>query len=248
MAGLREKAGKKLRRKPAQEVKQPEVSGPPVVLIHGLGVPKEVMIVLAWRLRRYGRSTHILAFNTRFHDIPESAALLAKQVRALGLKEFDAVTHSAGGVALRWMMNHEDVPKLRRAVLISAPNMGAQLADILHHKIGFVFPLIFGEFGLQLRKSPRGIVARAGVLNGSEVGIIASGSGTPRGKRNFFRIPGDNDGIVAVEEMILPGMKDFILLNHDHTGVLFSRQTAHMANLFLEHGVFRPRLRRVAEH
>lgn len=218
-----------------------EVNGPPVVLIHGLGLPRVTMVVLAARLRRSGRTVHILGFNTRLNDLPGAAALLAEQVRELNVTEFDAVTHSAGGVALRWMMSHEEVPKLRRAVLIAAPNNGAQLAEMAHRRAGFLYPLVMGDFGLQLRSSPEGIVSEAGVLEGSEVGIIAGGSGTSRGMRNVFGITGDNDGIVAVEETTLPGMKDFILLRHDHTGVMYARDTARMVNQFLERGEFGPR-------
>ena len=72
--------------------------------------------------------------------------------------------------------------------------------------------------------------------------MIAGGSGTPKGIRNVFGLEGDNDRIVTVEETILPGMKDFVLLRQDHTSILFSAQTAHMINLFLEHGIFRPKL------
>lgn len=215
---------------------------PPVLLIHGLGVPDTVMQPIAWRLRRHGRRTINIGYNSRFQDIPSAAAHVARQVRDLGLREADAVVHSMGGILLRWAVNHYGMPRIRRAVLISSPNVGSCLANKLDRRWGWFFHGVFGEAFKQLRRDGLGIIERAGLLEGTEVGIIAGGSGTPRGVRNLFRIDGDCDGTVAVEETILPGMKDFVLLNHNHTSILFSSQTAHMTNLFLEHGVFRPRV------
>lgn len=231
------------RLRPRSSRRSPSASAPPVVLLHGLAVPRLMMSYLGWKLsHKYGRQVINLKMNTRLYDIPDCAELVARQLRDAGIREFDAVTHSAGGVVMRWAMNHRAMPRLRRAVLISPPNNGAWIVMFLRRKIGFLYPLLYGQFGMQLARGDLGLAARAGGLPGTEVGIIAGGAGTPRGIRNFFGIPGDGDGTVAVEETILPGMKDFILLNYDHTMILFSSQTAHMANLFLEHGVFRPRL------
>ena len=199
---------------------------------------------MQWRLRyRYGRRTENFGYKWFFDDVPALAERLSKRLSKLGIQEFDAVTHSMGGIVLRWAMNHQPMPRLRRAILIAPPNAGAWIADHLHERMGRFFPLIFGQGGLQMRTGHRGLAARAGRLDGAEVGIIAGGSGTQQGKRNIFHIPGDCDGTVAVEETILPGMKDFVLLNCNHSVLLLASQTAHMANLFLEHGVFRPRFR-----
>lgn len=217
-------------------------TAPPVVLIHGLAVSRHILMLLEWRLRRrYGRLTYNFPFSTWKYDLPDSADALSRQLAEWGLREFDAVTSSAGAIVLRWAMNHRPMPRLRRAVLVAPPNGGTFIASRLSKKLGPLFPLCWGEMGMQLRRGDSGLAAMAGRLPyTTEVGIIAGGSGTPGGKRNIFGIPGDNDGTVAVEETILAGMQDFVLLNADHTWLNFSPQTAHMANLFLEHGVFRP--------
>ncbi len=218
---------------------------PVVVLIHGLNVPHMVMWPLRWRLRyRYRRRVEIFRYERFHHDVPRLAEMLARRMAKLGVKEFDAVTHSMGGVVLRWAMNHQPMPKLRRAVMIAPPNNGSWLAAHLSKKMGVFFRWVFGQGGLQMRPGRLGIATRAGLLENAEVGIIAGGNGTAKGKRNWFNIPGDGDGTVAVEETILPGMKDFMLLNYSHTHILFAAQTAMMANLFLEHGVFRPKLKK----
>ncbi len=239
---LRDNLLRRLRPQARRKGKGRLAGAPPVVVLHGLQVPRLVMAPLAWRLEHYyGRRVFNIPFNTWTHDLPECALLISDHLQRLNLRDFDAVTHSTGGLLLRWAVNHCPMPRLRRAVMVAPPNGGAWIADYLHRRMGPFYPLVYGQSGLQLRRDERGIAPLARRLEGSEVGIIAGGSGTSRGKRNLLGIPGDNDGTIAVEETILPGMQDFILLNLDHTRLMLSSQTAHMANLFLEHGVFRPR-------
>jgi len=229
------------------EPEAPEVQNRTVVLIHGLNVPRQVMVPMGLRLTRlYKRPTVNLSYPAFQRDIPRTAQYIADQIRELNLTEYDAVTHSMGGIVLRWAVANHELPPLRRAVLMAPPNAGAWMADYLCGRLKLAFPLLFGQAGLQLRKGPRGILARAGVLTGTEVGIIAGGSGKPEGVRNWFKIPGDCDGTVAVEETILPGMKDFALVNANHTMLGMKAETARLVDHFLAHGVFR--YRRQTQH
>ncbi len=218
-----------------------------MVIFHGLLAFPQFMIPIGRRLRKHGRVPVYTKYLSMNRDIPECARCVSMQLKAAGIKEFDAVTHSMGGVVLRWAMNHFEMPRLRRAVMICPPNTGAWIAQHLSQKLGPMMTAIYNQAGLQLRPNELGLTERAGDLRPAEVGIIAGGSGTTKGLRNFFGIPGDNDGIVAVQEMILPGMKDFVLLNSNHTGVLINSQVTHMANLFLDHGIFRPRIPQMDE-
>lgn len=246
------RARARLTRAPRTEADAPEAvetpaevaASPPVVLVHGLTVPRQIMMPLGRRLSsRYERRVHYPRFNTRRLDLPECALHVTEQIRAWKLGQFDVVAHSMGGVILRWAVNHCGLEGLRRAVLIGPPSTGSWLADKLWERWGRGYTMVFGQSGLQLRRPPRGLTDHCGLLPDAEVGVIAGGSGTPQGERNWFHYPGDTDGTVGVAETIMPGMKDFVLLNHSHTTILFSGQTAHMTNLFLEHGVFRPRVR-----
>ncbi|MBI1290020.1 hypothetical protein GC173_02080 [bacterium] len=218
------------------------VSNRPIVMIHGLNVPRQVLIPIGIRLeRQYNRPCHNLSYPIHGRSIPVIAQYIADQIRELGLTEYDAVTHSMGGVVLRWAVANHELPPLKRAVMIAPPNAGAWMADHLSRRMKWLFPFVFGEAGMQLRRGPRGVAARAGTLHGTEVGIIAGGSGKPTGVRNWFGIPGDCDGTVAVEETILPGMKDFTLLNANHSAIILKAETARLVDHFLTHGVFRHR-------
>lgn len=239
--------GQRLRRvRPAKS--EPEAaSNRPIVLIHGLNMPRQIMSLLAWRLRRkYRRPCYNLAYPGFRSDIPTTAAHVAASIRQLGLQEFDAVTHSLGGVVLRWAVSNHELKGLRRVVMIAPPNGGSWLADRLATGLGPLFPILFGQEGLQLRRGHRGVLAHAGTLPGCEVGVIAGGVGNPKGVGNWFRIPGDCDGTVAVNETILPGMKDFAMVPSQHTMLLASSETTRLVDHFLTHGVFRHR--RTASH
>lgn len=218
---------------------------PPVVLIHGLSVPRIVM----WRLHRllegtYGRKCYNFPYNSRFADIPQAAYRLSEYLSEFKIREFDAVTHSMGGIVLRWALNHQPMPRCRRAVLLAPPNQGSSMAKFLLDRFPRSMYLVNGEALRQLRCDDQGICSQAGGLPGVEFGIIAGGSGTQNGLREWARLPieGDHDGLVAVDETILPGMKDFMLLRETHSSMLIKKQTAQMVNLFLEYGVFRPKL------
>ncbi len=240
---LRRTGERLFRRQPSQGTQEEKKKNPPIVMIHGLNVPRHLMMLLARRLSaKYHRESFLARFNTYYRDLPQSALHVTRQIEERGYTEYDVVTHSMGGVILRWAVNHCGLKGVRRAVMIGPPNGGAWVANHLMERYGRFPPWIFGEAMLQLRLPPHGLTDHAGLLPGIDTGIIAGGSGTPRGERNWFGYPGDTDGVVGVAETILPGMKDFVLLNHSHTMLLFSAQTAHMTNLFLEHGVFRPRV------
>lgn len=243
-----------LKRGKPQEESRPSVaekkprSTRPIVLIHGLNMPRLHLVPMGWRLSRsMGRPVHYFPYTSRLHDIPDTAVLLSRWLEARRITEFDAVTHSQGGVILRWAMTHCEMPTLHRAVLVAPPNEGSWLACRLQQKMGPLYPLIFGQAAMQLRAGDLGIAGRAGDLHGSEAGVIAGGSGQPTGIRNWFKIPGDCDGTVAVEETIFPGMKDFVLLPGDHTRLVMARRTADLARVFLETGLFRPG-RKVSSH
>ena len=67
---------------------------------------------------------------------------------------------------------------------------------------------------------------------GVDFGVIAGN----KGQKISFSEP--NDGLVAVEETKLEGMKDFLVLDHAHTFIMNSRDTFEQSKRFLETGSF----------
>lgn len=223
----------------APAAKQPKAARRIVVLIPGLYIPAWVIFpLMSWSLRRAGWRPVWFRYPTLRCDIPENARLLALFLRSLGREEVDVVTFSLGGIVLRWAANHHELPRIGRAVLLAPPNHGAFMADRLHEKLGWLFPLFWGRAALQLRRGDKGLAARAGDLpKATEVGIIAGGTG--KGKGFNPAIPGDNDLTVAVAETILPGMTDFALVRSVHSGLPVLGRSRGLVVRFLKTGHFR---------
>ena len=55
----------------------------------------------------------------------------------------------------------------------------------------------------------------------------------------FVSLPGENDGVVTVEETRIEGLRDHLVLPVSHTGMLMSEPVAAQTATFLESGGFR---------
>lgn len=221
----------------------PQETRPPVIILHGLAAFPLFMAYWAHRVRKSGRTVHNLGYNSYHTTIPDIAARLSKRINALGCESVDFITHSMGGIVLRWMHSHHPLPRINRAVLTGPPNRGAMLADLLStEKTLQIGPRVLGECVRQLRRGDLGLANRAGNLDGVEFAVIAGGTGKPNKGFNPW-IKGDNDLQVAVDETLLPGMKDFVLVRQLHSSMLLRRQVVDYAINFLDTG----KLRRAAE-
>lgn len=208
-----------------------------VVLIPPLLMPRYGMKPLQWRLERSGFRTRLFGYPSYRRTIPENAKLLAEFLAELGEERVDVVTFSMGGVVLRWCSNFFDHPRLDRVVMIGPPNRGARMADLTDEVLGLGFPLLFGRCARQLRTGDRGLCESAGLLpEDTEIGIIAGGTGRPTGFNPL--IGRDNDRVVAVDETLLPGMKDFALFRLPHGPMIFAKETAAATGRFLGSGSF----------
>lgn len=188
-----------------------------------------------------GFDTARFAYSSYLKNIQENGAALAQFCEELGNDEVDFVSYSMGGIVLRWAVAHHTMPRIRRVVMIGPPNKGARFANWVGDRLGPLFPILVGRSGTQLRRDPQSIAATAGEIPpNTEIGIIAGGTGTPRGFNPL--IGEDNDRIVAVEETKLPNMTDFVLLNIAHGPLIFSSDTFAQTKHFLSEGRFQANL------
>jgi len=104
----------------------------PVVLVPGFGGDDSMLLSLADRLHRAGRTTVLLAIpNDATGDLRGQADLLSAKVRALlnaGAPSVDLVGYSAGGIVVGLFVaaHPQDV---RRIVTLGAPLHGTRLAQ-----------------------------------------------------------------------------------------------------------------------
>jgi pimeloyl-ACP methyl ester carboxylesterase len=143
------------------------------------------------------------------------------------------VTHSLGGVIVRYYLKHHRVERLGRVVMLSPPNQGSELVDLL--KDSPVFKLWHGPAGQQLGTADR-FLQDLGPVD-FELGVIAGWKTPDPVSRRF--IPGPNDGKVGVERTKVPGMKDFLVVPFGHTFIMRQREVVHQIAHFLRHGSFR---------
>lgn len=147
--------------------------------------------------------------------------------------EINFVTHSMGGIVARRVLSQRDFPKAHRLVMIAPPNQGAVMADLL---LGW-WPsqYVFGPAGKQLGTEADSYVRNVGVPT-CEFGVIAGAKGNRKGWNPF--IPGDDDGLVGIDETRLDGMSDFVTVRALHTGIMKRRESIRQTIAFLEDGRF----------
>ncbi|MBI3099926.1 MAG: alpha/beta hydrolase [Planctomycetes bacterium] len=204
-----------------------------VILLHGLWRTRGSMALLAWRLRRRGFETHLFGYPSRHATVEEHARALAEFVRGLEQSRPAArthfVTHSLGGMVVRYAYTHEGLPRTGRFVMLAPPSRGAWAADRL---ISSAFGRWFmGVAGSQLGTD--GVHLRCG-LPPVEFAVLTGGTGRNRGRARW--IPGDNDGRVRVEEAWLPGAAEFRVIPCSHTFIMNLASTTERVISFLSRG------------
>jgi pimeloyl-ACP methyl ester carboxylesterase len=148
-------------------------------------------------------------------------------------KRVHFVTHSMGGIVLRYYLDTRPCPSLGRVVMLGPPNRGSELVDHLRRT-----PLIRDHIGPsrgQLGTSPSDLPSQLGPPR-YQLGIIAGGRSL--NPLSSLLIPGPDDGMVSVERTKLAGMKDFLVVPHSHTFIMRSNEVIRQTIRFLREGSF----------
>lgn len=177
----------------------------PVVLLHGALRSSWGLLPTAVILRRHGLRVRGFDYPTRRGTLVQHAERLARFVRGwLGDPPpvLGFVTHSMGALVVRaYLAAHADARTLHRVVMLSPPNQGSQLA--LRQRGGMVFRWMYGDAAREL--VPQGVRALPPAPDNADVLVLAGGRGDPRGYNPLLE--GDDDGVVAVGEMGMPGVE-----------------------------------------
>lgn len=201
-----------------------------VVLIHGLWMTGREMILLERRLQKDGFRTCRFSYNTMHDDLEQSAEELFEFVRSLKEERVHFVCHSLGGLVLNKMLTSHKVDWQGRAVLLGSPLAGNRLAGML--KKSSVGEMLVGR---KLGSLSKGCEQWP---DGYEIGVIGGtlniGTGLLFGG---WKYPGD--GMVALDEIKVPGVKEVFLIRTTHMGLVFSTVCARQTSYFLKNGCFR---------
>ncbi len=216
-----------------------EASGAPecVVLLHGLARTERSLQKLERHLEQEGFCVVNIGYPSRDKTIQElSVDVIPKaieQCQTINASKIHFVTHSMGGILVRCYLEHNEVPKLGRVVMLSPPNSGSEVVD----KLGDtrIFKWINGPAAEQLGSGPGSL---PNILDSPdyEVGII-TGDKTINPILSLL-IPGEDDGKVSVESAKLRGMKDFLVVHKTHPFIMNDEEVLQQVTAFLKNGVF----------
>ena len=206
-----------------------------VVLLHGLARTASAMQLLEGRLRDAGFTVANIDYPSTKKSVEELATLAINKgvAECPGEGAIHFVTHSMGGILVRYYMKYNRLDRLGRVVMLAPPNQGSEVVDYLGAMPGF--GLLNGPAGFQLGTGDDSLPRSLGPVN-FEVGIIA-GSAT----FNPFlsqSLPNPDDGKVSVESTKVKGMKDFIVVPHSHTFIMRAEVVVEQTIHFLREGSF----------
>ena len=206
-----------------------------VVLLHGLMRTHRSMNRIERALKKAGYRVSNFGYPSTSLPINEIAGLLHEQVRELERsgEPINFVTHSMGGIVLRYYLVHYRVKHLGRIVMIAPPNSGSIMAAYV--KRWPAFRWFFGQAGQEIARGPESVTIDLPVPK-CELGIIAGSTGNGKGLNPI--IPGNDDGTVGVDEARVKGMTDFILLRGQHSMLLLKKEVIRNVIHFLDTGRF----------
>jgi len=157
-----------------------------------------------------------------------------------GAQRVHFVTHSMGGILLRYGLQHWQVPKqkLGRAVMLAPPNQGSEVVDLFRRwpLLPHIMGPAFLQLGTDAESVPQQLLEREADQLPIEVGVIAgSRSIDPWSSRI---LPGANDGKVTVARSQHPAMKDFCVMAANHTFIMNDHDVRMQILSFLRRGEF----------
>jgi pimeloyl-ACP methyl ester carboxylesterase len=208
-----------------------------IVFLHGLGRTRYSMTPLVREAIRRGYGVVNHGYPSRRARIADHASQLRTVVEEIGESggRIHFVTHSLGGIVVRAMLaNRSAWPKsLGRVVMLSPPNQGSELADLLASNS--VFRLALGPSAVELGTGPGSTPNQLGAVD-FELGVIT-------GDRSFLPITkrifgGPGDGKVSVERARVEGMRDFLVVRRSHTFIMQAPDAITAVFDFLESGSF----------
>ncbi|MGI9319241.1 MAG: esterase/lipase family protein [bacterium] len=142
------------------------------------------------------------------------------------------VTHSLGGILVRYYLQGKKFAG--RIVMISPPNQGSEIPDVLREIE--LFRNLLGPAALELGTDNTSVPKSLAPIGG-EIGVI-TGDSTSDPWFSWL-IPGPDDGKVAVDSAKLEEMQDFLVVPHGHTLIMLFPGVIDQVLHFLRSGEFR---------
>ena len=222
---------------PRTQVVNVEESRECVVLLHGLNRSWRAMKPMAESLQLAGFSTANVDYPSQSGPIEEIAPMAVgiglEKCRSSGAETIHFVTHSLGGILLRYEHKRSPIEDLGRVVMLGPPNQGSELIDKTVDWPGF--DSLSGAAGRQLGTGDDSIPMQLGPVD-FQLGVIA-GTGTINILASAM-LPDVDDGKVTVARTKVAGMDDFLIVGNSHRYITRSAVVLRNTRSFLETGRF----------
>ena len=209
-----------------------------VILLHGLGRTASSMKAMNRALRKNGYHTVNIDYPSRSRSVAELAAQTLpqalRQCRNKKPRRIHFVTHSMGGILLRYYLKDHRPAELGRVVMLSPPNKGSEVVDKLRHLR--IYQWANGPAGQELGTD--GLPTRLGAVD-YPVGIITGNKAAFWDLWFSILIEGEDDGKVSIDSARLEGMRDYLVLPYSHTFIMQRRDVIDQVLYFLRQGHFR---------
>ena len=205
-----------------------------VILVHGLWVHGAVLSLLRRRVARYGYRAMCYSYPSMRCTLTQNAEDLARYCARATAPKVHFIGHSLGGLVVLRMLETAQPFAVGRAVLMGTPYGGSLAARRLMR--------LPGGSKLVGRSVPEWLGReRSEPLRHREIGVIAGRVGIGLGRLVAPAMGEPNDGVVRVSETRFAEMRDHIVLDVNHTGMVLSRAVAAQAIAFLKTGAFEHR-------
>ena len=208
-----------------------------VVLLHGLARTANSMDELEEVLSTSGYRVVNVGCPSREETIDRLAAMAVEEGIAgcdrQPVETIHFVTHSLGGILVRYYLADKSIARLGRVVMLAPPNQGSEVADEWRDVPGYEW--LNGPAGQQLGTGEGSVPRSLGPVD-FPLGVIA-------GTRSINPIlsqslPNPDDGKVSVENTRVEGMTDFIEMPYTHTFMMAAEPVIRQVQHFLRSGTF----------
>ncbi len=210
-----------------------------VVLLHGLARSSSSMRKMERELQDAGFMTVNRGYPSRKKSVEELTEDFVKPLVDEILEKQNPdrihfVTHSLGGILVRYYAAEYGTARIGRVVMLAPPNHGSELPDRLKGLAPYRW--YFGDAGQELGTGEDDVPARLPPAQ-FEVGVLA-GTRSWWNPLAWFWLSGDSDGTVTVESTRLEGMSDFRKVSSGHTFIMRRSEVIESTKQFLKKGRF----------